>query len=353
MFGLLLGLSAGSLGCGKSGSSTPIPLPLVYPPVRAGTPDGLIADPTYAAGATSSKKSALLKTGSALNDAINLATAVQERLYTMGPTEILRLVSDVDARTTSLDTRTSEHPCLSGAPVPFTYSFPGGQTFPIQLQCLEAIGGGSSPSGGWLAFGFDAALAAAPAPDGGDAEPAPDGGVMGTDGGGDHFYLAEGQNGGMGSVYRFDRSTGDVEGWISVADQSLPTGSQVIMHLTTNKAAGTLELTMGGSSVGFCAAHLKSGGNYLFIDAKTTAPPPPGTSMSAGVQYCDASRTGCFDTTNLATDLGGDAPDCAALARPTFSITTDLDASSDPGANVTPPTIYTYFTGQPSGIPAF
>ena len=64
-------------------------------------------------------------------------------------------------------------------------------------------------------------------------------------------------------------------------------------------------------------------------------------------------RLRCFDTTNLATDLGGDAPDCAALARPTFALTTDLDASSDVGSNVTPSTIYTYFNSQPSGIPTF
>lgn len=361
--GGVLVLSSVGGGCGKS-SSAPIPLPKVYPPVRASTPDALIADSAFSAPAGGvTAKSALQRRPNALDDAVSLATVVQERLYTMGPTEILRLVSGLDERTSTLDTRASEHPCLTGTPIPYSYSLPGGATFNVSFQCLQEFSAGGVGTG-WLVFGFDNALAApvgGGGASGGDGSNGgtdgksslPDGGALGTDGGGDHFYLAEGQSSGMGSVYRFDRTTGDVEGWVSVADNMNFTGSRVMMHLITDTAAGTFELTLGGAAVGFCAAHLKTGADFMFIDAKTMAPPPGGTPMSADTQYCDTSRTGCFDTRDLTTDLGGDAPACAGLVRSTFAIATDLDASSDPGANVTPNTVYTYFGTEPTGIPTF
>jgi hypothetical protein len=366
---LLASSLAAAAGCGASGKgqgngSTPIALPRVYPPVRASTPSALIADPAYAAEVSESS-SALSMAGAMATDAqpepetfaaagagINLATAVQERLYTMGPTEILRILSEVDGRTSTLDTRASQHPCLTTTPVSRTYALPGGQTFTVKLQCREEFGGPGSVGGGWLAFGFDAALEGDG--DGGatdDGGVASDGGALGTEGGGNSFYLIEGQSGGMGSAYHFDRTTGNVEGWIAVADSSVPTGSQVLMHMATDKAAGTFELALAGSGVGFCSAHLKTGAGFLFIDGKTNAPPPPGSPMTG--QYCDATRTGCFQTTALDTDLGGDAPGCAAIGRSSFGIATDLDASSDPGANVVPATIYTTFNLEPIEVPAF
>src|SRR5947209_5941183 len=109
---VLFGVAAcggGKTGAGGSGSNTPIALPLVYPPVRANTPAGLIADSQYAAATPAKTASILVRSAGVQQvaralggDAINLATAVQERLYTAGPTEILRILDDVDGRTSTL-----------------------------------------------------------------------------------------------------------------------------------------------------------------------------------------------------------------------------------------------------------
>lgn len=325
------------VGCQSGGgaSNTPIDLPRVYPPVRAATPTALIADPSYAAPVAHSRRHQMM------GAPINLAQAVRERLYSPGPTSVLRIVHELDGRVSELDPRPSEHPCLTTAPVATTYSLPGGETFTVKLQCLQTFGDGS----GWLAFGFDSALAT-PTTDA--AMLVPDGGVLGADGGGNNFYLIEGQDRGLGGAYRIDRTTQNVEAWIAVADNRVPENSQTLMHLVTDKAAATSELALAGSNVGFCGAHFKAGADFLFIAGKTNAPPPPGAT---GTQYCDVLRTGCFATGALTTDLGGDAAACAPLTA--FSIHTELDASSDPGANVIPSNVYTYFSHPPTGVPAF
>jgi hypothetical protein len=326
-------------GCGGGGgaSGARIALPQVYPPVRANTPTGLIADPKFQS--TSQVSSALTGAGhvsgspQALDGPINLAQAIQERLYTMGPTEILRIVQELDGRTAELDTTPSKHACLTGTPVAKTISLPGGQAFTVQLQCIDHW------NGGWIAFGFDSAQAA-------------DAGHVAAIGGAD-FYLMEGQDGGMGGAYHLQGATGDVEGFITVADSRVPNNSQVIMHLLTDNAASTIELTLAGSGVGFCSAHLKTGNDFIFIRAKTNGAAAPGTPLPASGQYCDDARTGCFATATLGMDLGGDAVSCSAIASNTFAIDMDLDASSDTGANVTPTMIYTYFDQEPTGIAAF
>jgi hypothetical protein len=228
-----------------------------------------------------------------------------------------------------LDTDTAKHTCLTTTPAIQTYSLPSGQTFSVKLQCLDRFGDS------WIALGFDNALAA----DGGSA----------SDGG--DFYFVEGQTGGMGGAYHVNSASGDVEAWISVADSTAPNNSQVIMHLLT-ASAHTVELSLAGSGVGFCSAHLKADADHLFIRAKTNGAPPPGTPMT-GPQYCDASRDGCFAVGALGTDLGGDASDCAEVAATTFGIASELDASGDPEANVTPASIYMYFAQVPAGVPAF
>lgn len=99
----------------------------------------------------------------------------------------------------------------------------------------------------------------------------------GTDAGREAFYLLEGQEGGMGGVYRVDGD--DVEGWIAVADRNAPMNSRVLMHLITHKAPATSELALAGAGVGFCSGHLKTSSDYLFIQGKTNGAPPPGTPM--------------------------------------------------------------------------
>jgi hypothetical protein len=323
---------------GSTPSGTHISLPKVYPPVRASTPSSLIADPTYqsvgqaASALTGDQDAGMMMGMPAPGGGINLAEAVQERLYTAGPTEILRIVKGLDDTVAGLNTDPAQHPCLGAAPVDTTLALPG-VMFHLKLQCIQ------QGNGNWLAFGFDNAYDA-------------DAGPVAADSSND-FYLVRGQDGGMGGAYHIDGATGDVDAWLSVADSRAPQNSQVIMHLMTNKAAATLELALAGSGVGFCSAHLKTGNEFLFIEAKTNGAAPPGTPLPPSGQYCDAQRIGCFGVAALHKDLGGAADGCRPIAASSFAISHALDASSDPGANVIPALIYKYFDAAPSGIPAF
>ena len=327
-------------GCGSHGSK--IAVPELYPPVRASTPTALIGDPSYGKTSTLSAPppQGVGRVTEALNPGdISLGTAIQERLYIPGPTELLRIVKEVDDRVAGLDTDPEKHPCLTGTPVATSYALPNSQTFGVKLQCLEQFSDGS----GWVGFGFDKPF------DASQAASADAGAPINTS----DFYLVEGQSNGMGGAYRIDGQTGNVEGWLAVADRNVPANSQVIAHLLTNKAAGTLELTLAGAAVGFCSAHLKTDAGAIFIRAKTNSPPAPGTTQAPGEQSCSEQRIGCFAATALGSDLGADASDCSAIVPDTFAIPFDLDASAVATANVTPATIYTYFSQPLSGIPAF
>jgi hypothetical protein len=357
------GASGMQLGGGNAGNanhtagSSTVALPQVYPAVRAATPTALIASPSAlwlpAQGELGTARQAL-------EGGISLATAVQERFYSGGPTDLLRIVQELDGRMQGLQLDAAQHPCLSATAATNTYNLPSGQTFEVKLQCLQSFGSGSSA--GWVGFGIVAHESA----DAGASETAESASDAALDGGAaaegdagagfaDHdFYLIEGQAGGNGGAYHID-GHGNVEAWIAVAERAIPANSQVIMHLKTAKAASTLELALAGAGVGFCAAHLKTNPESLFVSGKTNAPPPPGTEQMVGTQYCDAERAGCFQASALGTDLGADSATCSAISASSFALTVALDAdtSADAGVNVTPGTIYTYFSEKPAGISEF
>jgi hypothetical protein len=352
-------------GGSNAGSST-FTLPRVYPPVRAATPTALVAGTSYAAQPfRGGPDQPGFGTARQALSAISLATAIRERFYSTGPTDLLRIVKAVDDRVQGLDLTVAAHPCLATPPVEHTYVLPGGQTFQVKLQCLQHFGTPGANSG-WVGFGrvrpvsadagasgvaatsvaVDASVPADAGSGAGDA------GSTATDG--SDFYLIEGQEGGNGGAYHID-GQGNVEGWIAVAERDIPANSQVIMHLRTDNAAGTLELALAGSAVGFCAAHLKTDPTFLFVSGKTNAPPPPGTTQAVGTQYCDEPRSGCYRADNLATDLGSESVSCAAIGPSSFreGVELDSDTSADAGVNVVTTDIYSYFSQMPAGIPDF
>jgi hypothetical protein len=360
------GSAQGGANAGGADGSSNVTLPRVYPLVRAATPTELIANPNYAALPFRRADSAesFGSAQQALGAGINLATAIRERIYTAGPTELLRIVSALDGRLQGLDLTVAAHPCLSTPPTAHSYSLPGGQTFEVKLQCLQTFGTPGA-NAGWVAFGVErrAALdSVASTTDAGvgaaDASTALDGAVGSTDGGEPidavDVYLVEGQEGGNGGAYRIDER-GNVEGWIAVAERDIPSNSQVIMHLWTDTPARTLELALAGSGVGFCAAHLETDPTFLFIRGKTNAPPPPGTPPSPSMQYCDATRAACYRADDLATDLGSESESCAAIGPSSFDISVELDSDTSEGAspNVVTTDIYRYFSEMPTGIPSF
>lgn len=364
------------MGGGGAGGSAPIGgggdasvLPRVYPPVRNATPTALIGNPSFVAEPQAFRlafeAAASAPARAAQQSGVNLAIAVQERFYSGGPTELLRIVKQLDDRSQGLNLDASAHACLGAAARTLAYPLPGGEVFEVKLQCLQSFGTPGS-NGGYLAFGLVPASsenvgpetnsdvdagAGADAGTGADAGSADAGSLADS---GRDFYFVEGQPGGNGGAYHIDR-WGNVEAWIAVAERDIPSNSQVIMHLVTRRAAGTLELALAGSGVGFCAAHLKTNSEFLYVSGKTNAPPPPGTQQAVGTQYCDAPRAGCFRADDLGNDLGGAATSCSAIAAASFELGAELDAdgSSDAGASVTPSEIYTYFSEAPADVPAF
>jgi hypothetical protein len=315
-------------GSGESGAR--IELPRLYPIVRAGTPRALIADPAFLDANDPSLEVIPADDAGTSPPTANdnqLARAVQERLYTPGPTSLLRIVHALDERIAGLDTTPSQHACLLTKPLSRILQFPGGQNFVVQLQCMQRY------PGGWVAFGFE------------DAQADADAGAGGRD-----FYLIEGQDGGMGGAFHVRAGGGHLEGWLSVADSRAPNNSQVIMHLLVDNSPHTTELAFAGSGVGFCSAHLKVDGAALFIRAKTNAPPPPG---SPNGHYCNDLRVGCFATAELDRDLGANATLCAPVAPATFGIRTNLDATLTQEANVVPARIYELFNTPVNDIAAF
>lgn len=341
------GAAALDAGSGQTAQPATLKLPQVYPLVRASTPTALISDPAFKSAATPvlpMRDAGVGVLPQALGGAVSLATAIQERFYAVGPTELLRIVHDLDDRVASLDLDPSHHACLASAPVSHTYALPGGQTFGVKLQCLQNVGVPGSAGAGWVALGSDRSGAS------GD-----DAGTDAADGGIDDdpavFYLVEGQEGGMGGAYRIQGDS--VEGWIAVADSTAPLNSRVIMHLITHVRSMTTELALAGAAVGFCSAHLRTSADHLFIEGKTNAAPPAGAPMPTANEYCDASRAGCFAAADLNTDLGAEAEGCGSIARSSFEIHSPLDASSDPGANVAHDRIYTYFNRRPEAVPAY
>ena len=353
------GGAAASGGAGAAGGATGsanVSLPEVYPPVRRATPTALINNPEFSAAAFTLSE---LGTARQALGEINLATAIQERFYSTGPTDLLRIVKALDDRVRGLDLDGAAHPCLTATPISVTYVLPAGQTFVVRLQCIQRFGTPGA-NAGWVGFGVEPTLTADAGAGGSSIAAAPsDAAHASADGGaaptGSDFYLIEGQEGGNGGAYHIDPS-GNIEAWIAVAEHDVPSNSQVIMHMRTHSATATLELALAGSGVGFCAAHLKTDPGFLFVTGKTNAPPPPGTEQAVGTQYCDAPRSGCFDASDLATDLGSDSVSCAGIGPSSFDIdiALDADASADAGSsNVVTSDIYGYFNQMPTGIVDF
>lgn len=311
---LVAAIACTTAACSSGEGIDPV---FVYPPVRANTPAGL---------ATEAPLSQIANAGGdgGPHELPSFGEIVKARFYNDGPTDLLSLLRALDERMKSFDVRAKEQPhaCLDGPGVATTFALPGGATFTAKLQCLDTHGDGS----GWSAFGSD----------------------------GDDFYLLEGQPRGMGAVYRVSRVTERVEGWMAVADEAhVDDMSQVIMHLVSDRDAGTLEIALAGSGVGFCGAHVKMDQDLIYVQGRPDGPPAPGEPPPApGARTCAAPTAGCFSAEHLDVDRGADSALCASLAPDTFVLGA-LDASPDQGANVDSRALYTYFRTPPADVAAF
>ena len=280
-------LAAGAIAlyaCSKDddGSGASIGAPQAYPPTAAVTPGQLVlaagtgsssfvgkqtgaprANPDSAASLASAASAAALGTLVAVEPSTDgektaMLDTLKQRLFSEGPTNLLKLVKNVDNRMKDYDGRVasmSEVPdCLSSTPVDLStvFSVPaasGTTTFPLFGQCQETINNG----GMTLMFG-----------------------KKDTD-----WYLVDGASAGLdGSadcVFSMSKISGTsdadrvVDGYMAVDYQGKTdnfTGSTTLLHFKADVAAGTLEFTAGGIGIGPNQVHTKSNKEYLYIQTQ-------------------------------------------------------------------------------------
>ncbi len=264
--------------CSKDddGSGASIGAPQAYPPTAAVTPGQLV----IAAGTGSSsfvgKKTAATRanpdsaaSAAALGTLVAVEPStdgektamldtVKQRLFSEGPTNLLKLVKNVDDRMKEYDTRvagmSAAPECLSSTPVDLStvFSVPaasGTTTFPLFGQCQETINNG----GMTLMFG-----------------------KKDTD-----WYLVDGASadldGSASCVFSMSKISGTsdadrvVDGYMVVDYEGKTdnfTGSTTLMHFKADVAAGTLEFTAGGIGIGPNQVHTKSNAEYLYIQTQ-------------------------------------------------------------------------------------
>lgn len=300
-------LAAGAIAlyaCSKddSGSGASIGAPQAYPPTAAVTPGQLViaagtgsssfvgkrtaaprVNPDSAASLASAAFAAALGTLVAVEPSTDaektaMLDTVKQRLFSEGPTNLLKLVKNVDDRMKEYDSRVagmSAAPgCLSATPVDLStvFSVPaasGTTTFPLFGQCQETINNG----GMTLMFGkkdTDWYLV--------------DGASTGTDGSANCVFS-------MSKISGTSDADRVVDGYMIVDYEGKTdnfTGSTTLMHFKADVAAGTLEFTAGGVGIGPNQVHTKSNTEYLYIQTQDR-----GLSGSASLYHA------CFSAKDL------------------------------------------------------
>jgi hypothetical protein len=243
-------------------------------------------------------------------------TAMSElktRLFSAGPTNLLKLIKNVDARMAEYDQRvsgsSSAPTCLSSTPVDLStvFSVPaasGTTNIPIYGQCRDSINGLT------LIFGKKD----------------------------DNWYLVDGAtkdtDGSANCVASMVKISGTadsnrvVDGHMVVtykAQTNNFTGSTTLMHFKSDVAAGTLEFTAGGINIGYNQVHAKSDANYIYLLYQTSA------SSSAGTLY-----HACFKASDLT--LASSINDCASLKSSLGLVTLGTKAVGTVGSQAVPPT---------------
>jgi hypothetical protein len=309
-------LAAGAIAlyaCSKddSGSGASIGAPQAYPPTAAVTPGQLV----IAAGTGSSsfvgKKTAATRANpdsassvAALGTLVAVEPStdaektamldtVKQRLFSEGPTNLLKLVKNVDDRMKDYDSRVASMStapeCLSSTPVDLStvFSVPaasGTTTFPLFGQCQETINNG----GMTLMFG-----------------------KKDTD-----WYLVDGASadldGSASCVFSMSKISGTsdadrvVDGYMAVDYQGKTdnfTGSTTLMHFKADVAAGTLEFTAGGIGIGPNQVHTKSNKEYLYIQTQDRSLSGSASLYHACFSAADLSLTTLSNCSALQSSL--------------------------------------------------
>lgn len=327
--------TAGFVSCGKkdkkSGGS--IGAPQAYPPTKTVTPSKLVTSSGTSSLVDDVYRSTLSDDISNLNvshgyqmagtpveptteaDKTAAMAELKSRLFSEGPTNLLKLIKNVDARMAEYDQRVSGSEtapsCLSSTPVDLSsvFSVPaasGTTTIPLYGQCRDSI------SGLTLIFGKkdnDWYLV--------------DGATKDTDGSANCVAS-------MVKISGTADSDRVVDGHMVVTYKAATnnfSGSTTLMHFKSDVAAGTLEFTAGGVGIGYNQVHAKSNATNLYLVYQSSA------TSSAGTLY-----HACFKASDLT--LASSISDCDSLKSSLSLVTLGTKAvgTSAPPAGSVPAT---------------
>lgn len=245
-------------GCGSSETPTTngatgdagINLPLVTPPVRAATPQGL------GGGASSS-----------LSKVLNLPD-FRSRFFTTGPTDIFTLLTTLDDLITTANTlsTTSTSTCLTQTPVSYTIT-PYGQTVTMYGQCYNSTSPSSTADPGFFQFGVNEGVT--------------------------YIYAASGAERIAAIVTPVTGTTGQyaVQAWIGLGYLNTGTWDSMsygVMQLTANSNTRSLELSVAGIGFGYCGLQLISDGTNIFSEGSSDM----GSTCNAADTLCVAAVDG-------------------------------------------------------------
>ncbi len=212
----------------------------VEPPVTKNTPAGL----KDAAAKKLNDKGVVQK--AAFNPYIQI---IKERLFSPGPTEIYKILNNIDNRLQELSNRSKEfsRKCLGQGLRQYSITDPLNLNFDYYLNCRDEL---STPPGeniGRAALGFGA-----------DSN---------------YFYLIDAQERGMMTLAKVDTSE-NVEAWIVCADKfNIDNNSQALLHLTSDSSTGELEFTVTGRGIGMgCGIQFKSNSQFIYAKGKFSGP---------------------------------------------------------------------------------
>lgn len=259
-----------SIACeGSKAAGVRAMLPLITPPVRAATPAGLNGN---------------LKTQSPVGIAGKLLALdsgdLRSRFFSAGPTNIFRILEDVDALISDINRTRADAPCLAQEPIAYDLK-PFGQTQTFYASCYRFdMPGPVQSSSTLLQFGKK------------------DGAV--------YLYLASGVahvaariTPAAGSTLTADDAgtpTGGyrVDAWIGVgynnaAECGMRTGfdgcSYGVIELHTDESRGRFEMSVAGLGFGYCGAQLSSDGTSVYA----VGSPDMGETCLATTELCVAA----------------------------------------------------------------
>ncbi len=350
---VIVSMATLTAGCSKNkskSSGVTIGAPQAYPPTKKVTPDQLAAS----SGTSSLTENTFISTMSGdmasllvadrfrttpqepSTDAAKnaLMSEVKARLFSDGPTNLLKLIKNVDTRMAEYDTRSSGSKsapsCLSSTPVDLSTVFTvpalsGTTTIPLFGQCRETVAGATNLT---LIFGKKD----------------------------NDWYLLDGTTKGssgtetcIASMVKVSGTTDAeriVDGYMVVTGGKSDNFEQstTLMHFYADVATGTLEFSAAGSGIGFDQVHSRTDGDFVYVQAQDSVA-NSGVLVHACFKASDLTLASISDCSTLQSSLA--LVSLGTIAAGTTSLGSAIPATSANNVNLT--TLISNYCGKISG----